>query len=42
MLTLPAERGAGAAVVAFVQNAENGAVLQALSLPLSPECAPPR
>ena len=40
LLPLPAEPGTHAAVVAFVQNVENGAVLQSLSLPLASECTP--
>jgi hypothetical protein len=42
VLTLPAEAGTRAALVAFVQNDRNGAVLQALSLPLGAGCAPGR
>jgi hypothetical protein len=41
-LPLPAEQGSGPAVVAFVQNAQTGDVLQALSLPLTAACAPSR
>jgi len=37
-LPLPAEAGRAATVVAFVQNIETGAVLQALALPLVPGC----
>jgi len=38
--SIPAESGVGATVVAFVQNTENGDVLQALALPLAPNaCA---
>jgi hypothetical protein len=40
---VPAETGVGATIVAFVQNTENGDVLQALALPLaSSACATPR
>ena len=41
-LTLPPESGTAATVVAFVQNVETGIVLQALSLPLTADCIPPR
>ena len=41
-LPLPTEAGKGATVVAFVQNTETGIVLQALSLPLGPDCVLPR
>jgi hypothetical protein len=38
--SIPAESGVGTTVVAFVQNTENGDVLQALALPLAPNaCA---
>ena len=41
--SIPAESGAEATVVAFVQNTENGDVLQALALPLAANgCAAPR
>jgi hypothetical protein len=40
VLPLPAERGSGSTLVAFVQNARTGDVLQALSLPLVAACAP--
>ena len=40
---IPAESGVATTVVAFVQNTQNGDVLQALALPVSPEsCATPR
>jgi hypothetical protein len=39
---LPAEAGTAASVVAFVQNVETGAVLQAVALPLAGPCAPAR
>jgi hypothetical protein len=39
---VPAEAGSASTVVAFVQNAAGGDVLQALALPLSSECAPKR
>jgi hypothetical protein len=40
---LPAESGAATTVVAFVQNTDNGDVLQALALPVSlASCAAPR
>jgi hypothetical protein len=40
---IPAESGVATTVVAFVQNTENGDVLQALALPLAPSaCAAPR
>ncbi len=39
-LPLPAEAGTAATVVAFVQNVDTGEVLQALSLPVTPSCAP--
>lgn len=38
-LPVPAEAGSASSVVAFVQNAAAGDVLQALSLPLNVECA---
>ena len=42
-LPLPAESGMAATVVAFVQNTDNGDVLQALALPLAANaCAVPR
>ena len=41
-LAVPAEAGRASTVVAFVQNAAAGDVLQALALPLDPECAPIR
>ena len=38
--SIPAESGVATTVVAFVQNTENGDVLQALALPLAPNaCA---
>ena len=42
VLPWPAEAGAAVTVSAFVQNVENGAVLQALSLPLAADCVPVR
>jgi hypothetical protein len=41
-LPVPAEAGSGSTVVAFVQNAAGGDVLQALAVPLTAACAPPR
>jgi hypothetical protein len=41
-LPLPAEGGSASTVVAFVQNAGAGDVLQALALPLTAACAPLR
>ena len=41
VLPLPAEAGKTSTVVAFVQNAETGVVLQALALPLDKACTPP-
>ena len=41
-LPVPAETGSASAVVAFVQNAQAGDVLQAIALPLGAECPPPR
>jgi len=41
-LPLATEAGTAATVVAFVQNVDTGVVLQALSLPLGPDCAPAR
>lgn len=42
-LPVPAEAGVAATVVAFVQNTENGDILQALALPLAANaCALPR
>ncbi len=37
---VPVESGVGTRVVAFVQNTENGDVLQALALPLAPTACP--
>ena len=42
VLPLPAEGGKSRSVVAFVQNADTGEVLQALALPVTPACAPVR
>jgi hypothetical protein len=42
VLALPAEDGTASTIVAFVQNVENGDVLQALALPLPPACLPAR
>ena len=42
VLPLPAETGTSSTIVAFVQNAETGDVLQALMLPIAPACAPAR
>ena len=42
MIPLPAEAGTKATVVAFVQNATTGEVLQALELPLASACVPVR
>ena len=42
VLPLPAEAGKSRSVVAFVQNADTGEVLQSLALPVSPACAPVR
>jgi len=42
MLPVPAEAGSASTVVAFVQNARAGDVLQALALPLTVACAPLR
>jgi hypothetical protein len=42
VLPLPAEAGKTPVVVAFVQNAATGDVLQALALPLAAACAPLR
>ena len=39
LLPLPAEAGKMPMVVAFVQNAATGDVLQALALPLATACA---
>jgi hypothetical protein len=39
---VPAEAGSASTVVAFVQNAKTGDVLQALALPLTSACAPQR
>ena len=39
---VPAEAGSASTIVAFVQNAKAGDVLQALALPLTAPCAPPR
>jgi len=41
-LPVPAEAGSASTVVAFVQNAGAGDVLQALALPLTADCAPLR
>ena len=41
-LPLPSEAGSRSTVVAFVQNAGAGDVLQALALPLTGACAPAR
>jgi hypothetical protein len=41
-LPLPTEAGSASTVVAFVQNARAGDVLQALALPLTAACAPLR
>jgi len=41
-LPVPAEAGSASTVIAFVQNATAGDVLQALALPLAAECAPNR
>jgi len=41
-LPVPAEAGSASTVVAFVQNARAGDVLQALALPLTAGCAPLR
>jgi hypothetical protein len=41
-LPLPTEAGGASTVVAFVQNARAGDVLQALALPLTAACAPLR
>ena len=41
-LPLPSEAGSASTVVAFVQNAGAGGVLQALALPLTAACAPQR
>lgn len=42
-LPIPSEAGSATTVVAFVQNTETGAVLQALALPIAPNtCAAPR
>jgi hypothetical protein len=41
-LPVPAEGGSASTVVAFVQNARTGDVLQALALPLTAGCAPLR
>ena len=41
-LPMPAESGSGSTVVAFVQNAGAGDVLQALALPLTAACSPMR
>ena len=41
-LPVPAEAGSASTVVAFVQNAKAGDVLQALALPLTAGCAPLR
>ena len=41
-LPLPSEAGSETTVVAFVQNAAAGDVLQALALPLTAACAPLR
>jgi hypothetical protein len=41
-LPVPAEAGSASTVVAFVQNARAGDVLQALALPLTAACAPLR
>jgi hypothetical protein len=42
VLPLPVEAGSAPTVVAFVQNARAGDVLQALALPLTAGCAPSR
>ncbi|MEO8509031.1 MAG: DUF1223 domain-containing protein, partial [Betaproteobacteria bacterium] len=42
VLPLPTEAGKTRSVVAFVQNADTGDVLQALALPVTPACAPVR
>ncbi len=42
VLPWPAEAGSPVTVAAFVQNVDNGAVLQALSLPLAAGCVPVR
>jgi len=42
VLPLPAEAGSAPTVVAFVQNARTGEVLQAQALPLDAPCAPAR
>ena len=39
-LPVPAEAGTASTVVAFVQNATVGDVLQALALPLAAACQP--
>jgi len=41
-LPLPTESGSASTIVAFVQNAKAGEVLQALALPLTAACAPLR
>ena len=41
-LPRPAETGSASTIVAFVQNAGAGDVLQALALPLTAACAPAR
>jgi len=41
-LAVPAEMGSASTVVAFVQNAGTGDVMQALALPLTTDCAPVR
>jgi hypothetical protein len=41
-MPMPAEAGSASTVVAFVQNATAGDVLQALALPLTAACAPQR
>ena len=42
-LPIPAEAGTATTVVAFVQNTQNGDVLQALELPIGPDaCVGPR
>jgi hypothetical protein len=39
---LPCEAGSASTIVAFVQNAGAGDVLQALALPIIPVCSPAR
>ena len=42
VLPLPAEAGKTASIIGFVQNVDTGIVLQALALPLTAACTPPR